>query len=169
MEEKMIVRGSALRSRGIEPFLKKLTYKLISFLLGIDEEDPAEVALDFQTRIEDRSVAIKEIAKSEILSQNPLAYKKKMDEGGKPRRASAEVALKMGDHVRMGDRVSYFIVPKERGMSTDWQRARPVDSYDAERLPYDPKYYIKKLDDWRVKYAAFYPKLTKNTAQGELF
>lgn len=166
---KMIVRGSALRSRGIEPFLKKLSFKLIEFLLGLSDEDPAVLALDFQKRIEDGSVDILEIAKSEVLSQNPVAYKKKIDDGGKPRRASAEVALKMGDHVRMGDRVTYYIIPKERGVSTAWQRARPVDDYNAESAPYDPKYYIKKLDDWRVKYNAFYPKLTENAAQGELF
>ena len=32
----------------------------------------------------------------------------------------------------MGDRVTYYITPKQKGRSSDWQRARPVSLYDAQ-------------------------------------
>ena len=37
---KITLRGSALRSRGVEPFLKHLTDTLIRFLLGASETSP---------------------------------------------------------------------------------------------------------------------------------
>ncbi len=167
--EKVIIRGSAMRSRGVEPFLRSLTQKLIRFLLGASEKNPADLAQKIELEIESGKYPVERLAKSEILSQNPEAYKKKIDSGGKPRRASAEVALKLGENVRMGDRISYYISPKEKGQTADWQRANPVDLFDAETAPYDPKYYVKKLNDWRTRYVPFHPDLAKDRDQRELF
>jgi len=167
--EKVVIRGSAMRSRGIEPFLKELTQTLIRFLLGAEEQDPADLANAIEARIESGDFDIERLAKSEILSQNPEAYRKKIEAGGKPRRASAEVALMMGDQVRMGDRISFFISPREKGKTADWQRALPVSRFDKTSCPYDPKYYVKKLNDWRKRYAPFHSKLVDDPNQGSLF
>jgi DNA polymerase elongation subunit (family B) len=158
-----------MRSRGVEPFLKELTQTLIHFLLGASKEDPDAAAREIELKIQSGELDVHRLAKSEILSQNPEAYRKKIEAGGKPRRASAEVALMMGEQVRMGERISYFISLKEKGKTADWQRALPVEQYDKEQLPYDPSYYIKKLNDWRKRYAPFYPKLAENPDHGMLF
>ncbi len=167
--EKVTIRGSGLRSRGTEPFLKDLTWKLIYSLLGAAKEDPARLALDVESKIKEQELPVKDIAKSEVLSQSPEAYQKKMETVGKPRRASAEVALKMTKAVGMGDRVSFFLQPKRPGQSSDWQRAYPVDGYDKAEHPYDAAYYVKKLNDWRKRYVSFCPSLMDNPEQGELF
>ncbi|MBC2604839.1 DNA polymerase domain-containing protein [Pelagicoccus albus] len=167
--EKVTIRGSALRSRGIEPYLKDLTWKLIYSLLGASEEDPARLAEEVERKIREQRLDVSEVAKSEVLSQNPDAYKKKIDAGGKPRRASLEVALKMEKAVGMGDRVSYYILPKKKGQSTNWQRAYPADDYDPENAPYDADFYLKKLEEWRERYAQFCPALKETAGQGELF
>ena len=90
-----------------------------------------------------------------------------MAEGGKPRRASAEAALQLSPRPRMGDRVSYYIGPKAKGRPADWQRARPVALYDAVQAPYDPDYYLQKLDDWLERYGRFLG-LKPETPQAEL-
>lgn len=167
--EKVIIRGSAMRSRGVEPFLRDLTQKLIRFLLGAAAENPVELARAIEEEIEAGHFPVEQLAKSEILSQNPEAYRKKIEAGGKPRRASAEVALRLNDKARMGDRVSYYILPKEKGQTADWQRANPLEHFDAESAPYDSKYYVKKLNDWRKRYAPFLPELVANPDQQELF
>ena len=69
----------------------------------------------------------------------------------------------------MGDRVKYYIGPKSTGVTANWQRSVAVEFYDKEAKPYDPSYYIKKLDEWRNRYVAFYPTLLDNPDQGELF
>ena len=169
---RVILRGSALRSRGVEPFLKKLTNALIHSLLGSTTESPARLLDDYRRRLSDRSLPVSEIAKSEILGMNPEAYERFIEGGGKPRRASSEVALQMAPRPRMGERVSYYITPKQKGKTSDWQRARPVALFDPVTAPYEPAYYEGKLDDWIERYGRFIgvsaPPPGSDSRQGEL-
>jgi len=163
---KLTIRGSALRSRGIEPFLKKISDRLIRFLVGAEMESPMTLVEDFRRRINERAATVQELAKSETLSQNPDAYERAMVAGGKPRRASAEAALQLSPRPRMGERVAYYITAKAKGKTSDWQRARPVALYDAAAAPYDPQYYVDKLDDWIERYGIFLG-VSVPKAQGE--
>lgn len=166
--KKITLRGSALRSRGIEPFLKALSDQFIKFLVGASTETPLTLLAETRRGLEARELPVSAVAKTESLSQNPDAYEKFMAEGGKPRRASAEAALQLTPRPRMGDRVSYYIRPKAKGQTSDWQRARPVALYDAVAAPYDPKYYLEKLDDWIERYGKFIGVKPVGDGQGEL-
>jgi DNA polymerase I len=168
--KKITLRGSALRSRGIEPFLKKLSNQLIRFLLGASPESPVVALEDFRKQLAARTLPVAELAKSEILNQAPDAYERLIAEGGKPRRASAEVALQLTPRPRMGERVSYYITAKAKGKTSDWQRARALALFDPVAAPYDPDYYAEKLDDWLERYATFLgiTPLPPASEQGEL-
>ncbi|MEN9840822.1 MAG: hypothetical protein RL376_622, partial [Verrucomicrobiota bacterium] len=154
--DRVILKGSALRSRGIEPFLKGLTGHLIRHLLGLEAESPRVRLLALRQSIAARETPVLELAKSEVLSMNPDAYERMIAEGGKPRRASAEAALRMSPRPRMGERITYYLVPKTKGQTSDWQRARPIAECDPARpvTAYDPKTYLDKLDDWLERYGA---------------
>lgn len=149
------LRGSALRSRGIEPFLKRLGDRLIAHVLGVSTESPEREVEHLRRHIADCSHPVTDLAKSETLSQNPEAYEQWVAGGGKPRRAAAEVALQMNPRPRMGERVSYYIGPKAKGQTSDWQRARPLAAHDPVKAPYDPVYYLEKIDDWIERYGRF--------------
>ncbi len=166
--EKVILRGSALRSRGIEPYLKKLSERLIYFLVGAASESPVPMVADYRRRLAGREVPVAELAKSETLNQNPAAYEQLIAGGGKPRRASAEVALQLSPRPRMGERVSYYITAKAKGKTSDWQRARALSLYDPAAAPYDPTYYADKLDDWLERYGRFIGVKPLGDGQGEL-
>ncbi len=169
--ERVTLKGSALRSRGIEPYLKRLSDQLISHLLGTGDASPVDLLVHYREAIPNGQVPVAELAKTEVLSQNPDSYERFIAGGGKPRRASAEVALKMSPRPRMGDRISYYILPREKGQTSDWQRARAVGAFDSLAAPYDPKYYLKKLDDWLKRYEPFLDTSALNPAeqQDELF
>ncbi|KAF0095412.1 MAG: DNA polymerase B region [Puniceicoccaceae bacterium 5H] len=156
--ETITIRGSALRSRGIEPFLKGLTDHLIGWLLGLEEEHPETRVERLALQIQESELAVEQVAKGEHLSMSPFAYRKKIDAGGKPRRAALEVALHMDPMPRMGEKVYYYIKPKEKGQTSDWQRAEAVVHFDPFTAPYDPKYYLKKLTDWKKRYQAYWKK-----------
>ena len=169
--DRVVLRGSALRSRGIEPFLKTLTAHLIRHLLGLEAESPAARLAELRRAIAARELPVGQIAKTETLSMNPDAYERMIAEGGKPRRASAEAALQMTPRPRMGERVSYYIVPKSKGRTADWARARPVAAFDPARpeTAYEPQAYLDKLDDWVERYGALCGLTPSAGAQGELF
>jgi DNA polymerase I len=166
--KKVILKGSALRSRGIEPYLKRLSDQLIKHLLGLSPESPLVLAERYRAQIAARELPVAELAKSETLSQNPDSYERLMADGGKPRRASAEVALQLVPRPRMGERVSYYITAKAKGRTSDWQRAQPVVRYDPVQAPYDPTYYLGKIDDWLERYGAFLGVKPLGSDQSEL-
>jgi DNA polymerase elongation subunit (family B) len=169
---KITLRGSALRSRGIEPFLKKLTDRLIHFLVGATGESPLVLLEDYRKKLVVLAVPVAELAKSETISQSPDAYERLIAEGGKPRRAAAEAALQLTPRPRMGDRVAYYITRRTKLRTSDWQRARPLELYDAVNAPYDADYYTGKLNDWLERYGAFLgikPPEVDSGVQGELF
>lgn len=149
------LRGSALRSRGIEPYLKRLSDEFIAFLLGVSDRPPAALVQELREKIAARALPVTDLAKTETLSQNPDAYAQFIAGGGKPRRASAEAALRMTPRPRMGERVTYFIGAKQKGQTADWQRARPLAEFDPVSAPYDPVYYLEKIDDWVERYGRF--------------
>lgn len=151
----VILRGSALRSRGIEPYLKRLSDELIAFVLGVSDRSPKQTVEELRRKIAARELPVGELAKSESLSQNPDVYEQWVAGGGKPRRASAEAALQLSPRPRMGERVSYYIGVRQKGQTADWQRARPVALFDADSAPYDPVYYLEKIDDWTERYGRF--------------
>lgn len=165
------LRGSALRSRGIEPYLKTLSDQLIAFVLGAGTTSPLETAEEYRRKLRTRSLPVEELARSETLSQNLDAYERFIAEGGKPRRASAEAALKLEPRPRMGDRVTYYIAAARNARGgADWQRARALELYDAENAPYDADYYTEKLNDWLERYGGFLGvKKPEAPVQGELF
>ena len=168
---RVIVRGSALRSRGIEPYLHRLTDQMIRFLLGATGESPVDHIAEMRRLIGSREMPVAELAKSETLGQNPDAYERLMAEGGKPRRAAAEAALQLNPRPRMGERVSYYVTPKSKGRTSDWQRARPASLFDPVAAPYDPEYYAAKLDDWLERYGPLLgiaPPVPPGGVQGEL-
>ncbi|HUR57896.1 MAG TPA: 3'-5' exonuclease, partial [Opitutaceae bacterium] len=134
--KKLTLRGSALRSRGIEPYLKKLSNQLIHFLVGASAESPLALLEDYRKKLATLAVPVEALAKSETLNQNIDAYERFIAEGGKPRRASAEAALQLTPRPRMGERVVYYIMARSGGRTSDWQRARPLSLYDPARAPY---------------------------------
>ncbi|MFM9079395.1 MAG: DNA polymerase domain-containing protein, partial [Opitutaceae bacterium] len=142
--ERITLRGSALRSRGIEPYLKRLSDELIRHLLGASPVSPLDTIADYRRRLPRREVPVAELAKGESLSQSPESYERLMAEGGKPRRASLEAALQLPVRPRMGERVRYYITAKAKGRTADWQRARALALHDPEKFPYDPDHYLAK-------------------------
>jgi DNA polymerase I len=165
---KIILRGSALRSRGTEPYLKRLTDQLIHFLVGASKESPLAILDDYRKKLVVLALPVTDLAKSETLNQSPDAYERFIAEGGKPRRASAEAALQLSPRPRMGERVTYYVTARTRTRTSDWQRARPLSLYDPVNAPYDADYYTEKLNDWLERYGAFLGVKAPEHVQGEL-
>lgn len=166
--EKVSIAGSALRSRGMEPFLKDLTHALIHYRLGATDQKPEDLEARYREAIAARKMPIEQLAKQEFLSQNPGAYRKSIEQGSKSRRASLEVALRMEPMPRMGDAVAYYIAMGDQTRMPDWQTARHVKDFDPKQAPYDADYYLRKIDDWRKRYATFLEG-GEDPRQGELF
>lgn len=151
----VIVKGSALRSRGTEPFLRDLTNHLVEWLLGLRERSPSEEIQELRARLEERSLPVSELVRGEYLSQSPQAYRKAVEEKGKPRRAALEVALRLDPQPKMGEKVSFYAAETDGKKAPEWRKARAVEEFDPETAPYDPGYYQARIANWLKRYGAF--------------
>jgi len=165
---KVTFRGSALRSRGMEPYLRRLTDQLVNFLVGASPDSPLLLVEDYRKKLGALALPVKDVARTETLSQSPEAYERFVAEGGKPRRASAEAALLLAPRPKMGDRVAYYITAGSNSRPNDWQRARPLSLYDATTALYDADYYVEKLNEWLERYGVFLGRTSPAPVQGEL-
>jgi len=164
--EKATIRGSALRSRGTEPYLKELTDTLIHFMLGASEVNPNDKIKELSEMIESGKMPVEKLARREYLSQNPEKYATAVELGKKSRRASLEVALLSKKPYKMGEQVAYYVTTGEKKRQPEWQIARPLEDYDPETQGYNVAHYLRKITDWGKRYVEF---LETETSQGELF
>ncbi|MGA2053535.1 MAG: DNA polymerase domain-containing protein, partial [Opitutales bacterium] len=71
----VVTRGSALRSRGLEPFLRELTESLLYHLLGAGGRKPEELGAELRAGLKERTVDVKRLTKTEFLSVSPETYR----------------------------------------------------------------------------------------------
>jgi DNA polymerase elongation subunit (family B) len=157
--EEVTIRGSALRSRGMEPFLRELLIDFVRHLLQPETGDFGARLARLEADLEAGRLPIESVAKAEYLSQSPEHYVRALEgEGRKPRRASLEAARLSQRTWGAGERIRYYLTTGEKARSPDWQRARPLEAPFPEKEPYDPAVYKKRLADWKKRYADFLPE-----------
>ncbi len=170
---KMRLKGSALRSRAMEPYLKDISNEILKIELGLSKEDLSKKLLDEKRRIESGEYPVERLAKSEYISLSPSAYEAEILRAGKGRRAAMEAACLMNPRPKSGDRVFYYIAKSSDGKKQpDWKRARPLEGCDLKSNPYDPDYYVGKLRDICERFSEVVPDLQfpdSSPKQGELF
>ncbi len=146
--EKILLRGSALRNRSTEPYLRKLTETIVRDKLLSGGGAAAEDVEDAKRKILSGGADISDLAKGEFISKSPSQYEAEVAKNGKGRRAAMEAALLMDPRPEVGEKVLYYIAARKGAKkSPDWSRALPVSAYDPRETPYDAEYYVKKIDD----------------------
>ncbi len=169
---KVLLRGSALRNRSTEPYLRALTETLVrDKLLGKGDAIISDIEKAKQ-KILSGNADIFELAKGEFISKSPAQYESDISKTGRGRRAAMEAALLMNPRPEVGEKVLYYIAAKEGSKKApDWSRALPVSMYDPVKAPYDAEYYIKKADDLLGRFSEILGDslLDSGPRQGELF
>jgi DNA polymerase elongation subunit (family B) len=143
-EGQVAIKGSGLRSRGLEPYL----YNFIAYSLAAILHEHAELIdqryHDLSRMIEQRTINIRELAKTETLIESLDSYSDKVAAGKRNRAAAYEVALRARRHLRPGDQVSYYITG-EKATVKAYETARSLREYDSANPDYNIQYYLKKL------------------------
>jgi DNA polymerase elongation subunit (family B) len=111
---KLLIKGSGLRSRGIEPFQRLWMEEMFRLLLtGRRDEIPALVRRweeDFLTH----RVPVKQFMKTETLQESLAAYREKLQAGTRNVGAAYELALASARSYQPGDQVSYYVTGESK-------------------------------------------------------
>ncbi len=152
LEGQVTLRGSGLRSRSLEPFLRQTLEEMLTLAL---QDRAVEIPALFDRVAADlrgRKVPVKNLARTETLSESPENYARKIEAGSRNRSAAYELALASGRDLRAGDTVSYYITGDKAGV-TAYDNCRRLTDHDPAHPDENPAYYLRKLRDLYKKFA----------------
>jgi DNA polymerase elongation subunit (family B) len=156
-DDRISVKGSGLKSRGIEKYLREFMQEMIKlFLLG-EGEMVETLYLTCLDKLKAHQIPINWLAKTETLSESPAGYRMKVRQGKRNPAAAFEIALKSGHEYRAGDQISYYVVGSGKGV-TAYENCRPITDYDPLSPDENTAYYIDKLTQLKKKFAQFLPQ-----------
>ena len=154
---RIIIKGSGLRSRGLEPYLREFIREVIECLLAGKGEMVAQLFDRYVTRLRSRTLDVAWVARNETLNESPDSYLAKVRSGKRNRSAAFEIALVSGRPFRAGDRVSYYVSGSGRD-TTAYEQCRPVAVFDPAHPDINVPYYIQKLRHVQKRFEPFLPK-----------
>ncbi len=161
----MVIKGAALKSRGMEPFLRDYLEALLRLLLEGKPDQAAALREELIANIRNRELPIKALAKTESLQDSLAAYQKKIGTSSRNRSAAFELAIKSGRSYQAGDQVSYYVTGVKKKV-TAYENARLVAEWNPDSRDENVEYYAGKLEELAKKFEEFVPRASR---QDDLF
>jgi DNA polymerase elongation subunit (family B) len=154
----MAIKGSALRSRGIEKYLRDFLSSMILLLLEGKGESIHELVEDYMDRIEKHRIGIAMLAKTETLTESPDGYLKKVKAKKRNPAATYELALASDKAYRAGDQISYYVTGDKKKVRV-YDNCKLASDYDPADPDENVPYYHEKLKALFKKFSEFVPPI----------
>jgi len=165
---KMTIRGSGLRSRGLERFQRRFMEEMFRMLLEDRRGEIPKLHGDYRARLARHEIGIADLMKTETLQDSLDTYRHKI--GGKSRNLAAayELALKAERPYLAGDQISYYVTGRGARAAVN-AFAKMAAEYDPDNPDENVEYYQAKLADLFEKFQVFVerPGLFAPAAEGE--
>ncbi len=151
---RLFIKGSGLKSRGLERFQREFLKGLIRLLLEGAAADARALLCKWGDRIRTHDWTPREFAKTDTL-QDPLeAYKEKIAAGARNPAAAYELAISTGRPFRPGDQVSYYVTGTKKSV-TGYKNARLASAWNPKSPDENTAYYLAKLEEVWKKFEPF--------------
>ena len=161
----IIIKGAALKSRGMEPYLRDYLEALLRLLLKAEPERAVALREELTLKIRRRELSVEAFAKTEALQDSVASYQKKITASSRNRSAAFELAIKSGRNYQAGDQISYYITGASKKVKA-YESARLVSEWNPEARDENVEYYVAKLDELAAK---FEEHASKRPMQADLF
>ncbi len=148
----VIIKGGALKSRGLEKFQRVFLEEMIKLLMEGKPDAIPELRDDFERKIRDREWHIDMLMKTDTLQDSLDKYRGKIGAGGRNRAAAYELALASGRNYKPGEQISYYIKATPKKVAA-YEAAKLVTDFDPENRDENVDYYVAKLDELVKKFA----------------
>lgn len=153
---KLLIKGAALKSRGLEKFQRVFIERAVRALCeGSPEVIPAMHA-EFGRALRGCTWDPEMFVKTEALQDSLDAYQKKIAASSRNRSAAFELALRSARKMQAGDRVTYYITGTKKTVKA-YESAKLVEEWNPENRDENVAYYLAKLDELAAKFEAFVP------------
>jgi DNA polymerase elongation subunit (family B) len=150
----MTIRGSGLKSRGLERFQRRFMEDLFRLLLTGRPREIPQLRDDYRKRIESHRLGIDDLMKTETLQDSIDNYRAKTGGGRRNVAAAYELALKAERPYLSGDQISYYVTGSSARVKVALA-AKMASEYDPANPDENVAYYLAKLDDLYEKFRPF--------------
>ncbi|HSY77972.1 MAG TPA: DNA polymerase domain-containing protein [Verrucomicrobiae bacterium] len=151
---KMTIRGSGLRSRGLERFQRRFMEGMFRLLLADRRGEIPKLHDEYRTRLARHEIGITDLMKTETLQDSLDTYRSKIGDNSRNLAAAYELALKAERPYLPGDQISYYVTGR-RATSSVNALAKMAAEYDPAAPDENVEYYQYKLADLYEKFRIF--------------
>ena len=150
-KDRLLIKGSGLRSRGLELFQREWLEEMLTLLLKGEREKISALYESYLADIEQHRKDISWLAKTETLQDSLDRYTAKVK--GKKRNAAApyELALKAERPYQPGDQISYYVTGHKAKVKIS-ESCKLASEWDAERPDENVEHYKAKLNELYEKF-----------------
>src|SRR5437899_3350911 len=150
-EGDVIIKGGALKSRGLEKFQRLFLEEMIKLIMEGRSDAIPRLRDQFEKKIRNREWNIDMLMKTDTLQDSLDKYRAKIAGSARNRAAAYELALASGRAYKPGDQVSYYIksTPKK---APAYEAARLASEFDPKNRDESVDYYVAKLDELVKKF-----------------
>src|SRR6184192_3437789 len=148
----VIIKGGALKSRGLEKFQRVFLEEMIKLIMEGKPEAIVDLRNEFEKKIRNREWKIDMLMKTDTLQDSLEKYRAKIAGSARNRAAAYELALASGRNYKPGDQISYYIKATPKKVAA-YEAAKPASEFDPQNRDENIDYYIAKLDDLVKKFS----------------
>src|SRR5205814_10216629 len=105
----VIIKGGALKSRGLEKFQRVFLEEMIKIIMQGKPEAGGDLRNEFEQKIRDREWKIDMLMKTDTLQDSLDKYRAKIAGSARYRAAAYELALASGRNYKPGDQIIYYL------------------------------------------------------------
>src|SRR5437870_11772653 len=148
----VIIKGGALKSRGLEKFQRVFLEEMIRLIMQGKPEAVGDLRNQFERKIRNREWKIDMLMKTDTLQDSLEKYRAKIAGSARNRAAAYELALASGRNYKPGDQISYYVKATPKKVPA-YEAAKLASEFDPQNRDENTDYYIVKLDDLVKKFS----------------
>jgi DNA polymerase, archaea type len=161
-EGDVIIKGGALKSRGLEKFQRVFLEEIIKLIMEGKPEAIVDLREKFEKKIRDRDWNIDMLMKTDTLQDSLDKYRQKIAGSARNRAAAYELALASGRNYKPGEQISYYIKATPKKVPA-YEAAKFASDFDPQNRDENVDYYVAKLDELVKKFSAMIPAPEQET------
>lgn len=150
----LVIKGGALRSRGLERFQREFLERMLRLLIDNDSDAVRRLHSEFSDAIENRLWPIDRLAKTETLQDSLARYTEKIKGNARNRAAAYELARASPRDYQPGDQITYYVTGTKKRVPVH-ENCKLAAEWNPDDRDENTAYYKAKLDDLVKKFAPF--------------
>ncbi|MBI4391257.1 MAG: DNA polymerase II, partial [candidate division NC10 bacterium] len=151
---RLIIRGSGLRSRGLELFQRRWMEEMFRLALTGEREKVPALLEGYREAFRRHEFDVEMFMKTETLQESLESYREKVRQKKRNPAAAYELALKAERPYQPGDQISYYVTGRGRKVKVH-EHGKLAAEWDPAHPDENVEYYIGKLEELHAKFLPF--------------